>query len=92
MQNGDPLYVFTLRLKDTILADQLSKVDYYFNHPTFDPKIKSSTDRTGNFSISYQGWGCLQVIDVYLHYRNKSQVDTIRFPMCDKTKFILPKQ
>lgn len=92
MPNGNPLYTFTLRLTDSTLVKKVKKVDYYFNHPSFNPKLKSSIDKYNNYSLSYRGWGCMEMINIYLHYEDNNKIDTIFFPMCDKTKIELPTQ
>lgn len=93
MNWAQPQYKFTFRLTDTSLVNKLIKVEYFFNHPSFAPnKLKSSADVLTNFSIFYLGWGCLSNVPVYLHYKNSTVVDTINFPMCDKTKIELQGQ
>ena len=91
MPNGDPLYLFTLQIADSSLLDKLKKVEYYFDHPSYNPKIKASTQKEKNFGISYRGWGCMNTVPVYLHYLSDNKVDTIFFPMCDKAKIELNK-
>jgi hypothetical protein len=92
MDNGDAIYLFTLKIADSLLVPQLSRVDYFFDHPSYKPKLKTTSDSSNNFSISYRGWGCISKVPVYLHYKKTLTVDTIVFPMCDKTKVVLANQ
>lgn len=91
MPNGDPLFLFTLRVADSALLDQLEKVEYYFDHPSYNPKLKVSTQKETGFSIKYKGWGCMSIVPVYLHYVSDDKIDTVLFPMCDKAKIELSK-
>ena len=89
MADGKPLYIFTLKVKDSLLVTKLKQVDYFFDHPSYHPKLKVSTDARNAFKFTYRGWGCIENVPVYLHYREGSRVDTVIFPMCDKTKIEL---
>ncbi len=87
-----PQYKFMFTVNDTVLVNKLDKVEYFFNHSSFDPnRFRRSQDASTNFRAYYLGWGCLNVVRVYLHYKNTSNVDTIYFRMCDKTKFEIRK-
>jgi hypothetical protein len=92
MSNGNPIYRFTIRISDSLLIPKLSSVGYYFSDASFDPKLKTSSNPSNNFSISYNGWGCMTKVPVYLNYRNGNKTDTIIFPMCEKTKIVLSSQ
>jgi len=92
LPDGKSAYLFTLKIKDPILATKLTSVDYFFDHPSFNPKLKTSRDSKHNFKLSYEGWGCLEKIYVYLHYKSSPRTDTIIFPMCDKTQIELIHQ
>lgn len=87
-----PQYTFTFRLTDTTSFDEIDKVDYFFNHPTFTNKLVSSTNPSDSFSVSYIGWGCLSTIEIFLHHKTSRQTDTLHFPMCDKTRIELIAQ
>lgn len=91
MPNGDPMYQFTLRICDSTLVPELKKVGYYFDHPSYNPKLKISTTKSNHFAVSYKGWGCMNTVPVYLYHLDAS-VDTIVFNMCEKTKIVLDKQ
>ena len=84
--------MFTLKIKNLQIVAKLKSVDYFFHHSSFHPQIKTSTDYQNNFKLTYKGWGCLDTISVYLHYKVGARTDTIRFPMCKKTKFELKRQ
>ena len=101
MADGNPLYVFTLKIKDSLIISKLSSVDYFFAHSSFNPRLKTSKDAKNNFKLSYKGWGCLDTVQVYLHYKESlktdtsfksPKTDTIIFRMCDKTKIELKPQ
>jgi hypothetical protein len=87
--NGLPLYDLTMRISDTSIVSALKKVEYYFADNTYNPKLKSSDDSSGFFSIHItNSWGCMTTVPVYLHYKNNT-IDTIRFPMCEKIRLRL---
>jgi hypothetical protein len=92
MPNGDLLYNFTIRISDPELISRLKRVEYFFDYPDFDPKLKSSDNSERNFSVSYRGWGCLGEVPVYLHYKENEKTDTVIFPMCEKTIIKLKSQ
>jgi hypothetical protein len=91
MPNGEPLYLFTLRICDSTLFPDLKKVGYYFDHPSYNPRLKISTTQSNHFAVSYKGWGCMNTVPVYLYHEDAS-IDTILFNMCEKTKIVLDKQ
>jgi hypothetical protein len=74
-------YNITIRIKDPMLIPKLKSVEYYFNHYTFHPKLKTSTDSNSQFAVTYRGWGALFNVPVYLHYKDNSKVDTINYKM-----------
>ena len=92
MANGDPLYEFSLKIKDSLIVSKLKCVDYFFDHSSFNPRLKTSNDAKNNFKLTYKGWGCLDTVQVYLHYKESPKTDTIIFRMCDKTKIELKPQ
>lgn len=88
---GLPKYNFTFRIKDSSLVSQLDSVDYYFADDSYNPKLKRSTSAKTNFRIYVpDSWGCMPILPVYFHYK-QGNIDTIYFPMCEKSKIIIPK-
>src|SRR5262245_8469234 len=39
---------------------EILKVEYFFNHASFVPKLRTSFDANGQFAISYRGYGCVE--------------------------------
>jgi hypothetical protein len=56
-------YRFTtgIEASDAVL-DDIARVDYLFDHPTFRQKKYSSTNAARGFEVSYRGWGCLNKV------------------------------
>jgi hypothetical protein len=63
-------------------ASEVLKVEYFFNHPTFQPKTKTSFDAASGFAINYLGWGCIHEVKVTLITRNESRTELPAFDMC----------
>lgn len=88
---GLPMYNFIMRISKPSISEKLSKVEYLFDHYTYNPKLKPSKNSKTNFSVEIRNsWGCLNIVTIFLYFKN-NQVDTIAFPMCDKAKINLPK-
>lgn len=47
--------------------DEIRKVEYFFNHPTFVEKTRESTDRSDGFRVGYRGYGALDRVIITLH-------------------------
>lgn len=89
--SGLPKYNFTMRISDSSITTLLERVDYYFDHYTYTPKLKSSDSAITNFRVQItNSWGCMNIVPVYLHYKTH-QIDTIFFRMCDKLRLDLPE-
>jgi hypothetical protein len=89
--SGLPMYNFVMRISKAGISEKLSRVEYLFDHSSYNPRLKPSKSSKTNFSIEIRNsWGCLDIVTVYLYFKN-NQVDTIAFPMCDKAKIDLPK-
>jgi len=89
-QSGLPKYNFVISIKKGPVIAQLESVGYFFNDASYRPMLKLSDDPKSNFSIRIpNSWGCMPVVPVYLHYKDKT-TDTIIFPMCEKSKIALP--
>jgi hypothetical protein len=61
---------------------EVLKVQYYFDNPTFVPKLWDSFDSKNDFQLKYVGWGCIDSVKVSLVGRDGSHHDT-SFKMCD---------
>ncbi len=90
-RDGLPMYSFTLRIKETSIITKVLSVDYFFDHPSYQPKLKKSNTSKNNFSIVIaNSWGCMNTVPVYIHYKN-NKTDTVIFKMCEKIRIQLPK-
>ena len=69
--NSGPLYDFKLYVSgsDEVLND-MEKVTYIFDHPTFMQKTQTATDRIQQFSIGYRGWGCLREVGITVKFKD----------------------
>jgi Skp family chaperone for outer membrane proteins len=80
---GERTY-YPLRLSVDIPADrsgEISRVEYYFNHPSFVPRLRTSFDAASGFALAYRGWGCIRDVTVTLIGRDESR-HPISFDMC----------
>lgn len=82
-RDGDTLYDFILRIKESSLESKLKSVDYFFNDPGFTPQHKISYDSLNNFQFSYRASGTVDTLQVYLSYKNIPKPDTILYPLSD---------
>jgi len=57
------------------------KVQYFFDDPSFSPKLKTSFDRSNHFEIRYKGWGCVDTVKVTIFERSGAQSE-VPFKMC----------
>jgi len=92
MPNGLAKYDITFSLTDSLLVSKLKSVGYYFNSPLFKPQLKTSIDSLNSFKKSYVGYGCIDTVRVYLHYKNLAKTATLFVPMCEKSRIELPIQ
>jgi len=61
---------------------EVAKVQYYFDNPTFVPKLWDSFDAKNGFQLKYTGWGCIDEVRVTLVARDGS-LHNIPFKMCE---------
>jgi hypothetical protein len=61
---------------------EVLKVQYYFDNPTFVPKLWDSYDSKNGFQLKYTGWGCIDTVQVTLVSRD-GKTDSLPFKMCD---------
>ena len=81
---GPKNYLFKLWIEaPEEVKNKISKVEYFFNHPTFDKKKYSSQKANDNFSVQYDGWGCLSLVVITIFPRDGKSFD-IYFDMCAK--------
>lgn len=76
-----PTYRFSISL--TIppeRKDQVAKVVYAFDHPTFKTKTMESSDPSTNFQVSYLGWGALENVTITIDTRD-GRTEQIPFNM-----------
>jgi hypothetical protein len=79
---GRQLYNFVLWLDiSPERREQIRRVTYKFNHPTFTPRTKSSTEASNGFAVSYRGWGCLYLVTIEVIFEDGDTKD-IYFDMC----------
>jgi hypothetical protein len=67
----EPTYRFYLSLSvPQARRDQIAKVVYTFDHPTFKHKDMTSTDPSNNFEVNYVGWGALTNVTITITTRD----------------------
>lgn len=78
-------YLFKLWIEASEdVKKKIRKVDYFFNHPSFGKeKTYSSKNTNDNFSIKYEGWGCLSLVVITIFPLEGKKFD-IYFDMCAK--------
>lgn len=80
---GDkPAYNFAVYINaPEATLNQIKKVTYVFNHPTFQHPERIATDPANRFEIRYYGWGCLNKVEVKLWLKSGEQKE-MNFNMC----------
>jgi peptidoglycan hydrolase CwlO-like protein len=79
---GNDRYDFSLWLETPSGRQQeIKNVTYFFNHPTFQKKIFSSSKPEDNFLVRYNGWGCLSRVIITVHLTDGTSKE-IDFDMC----------
>jgi hypothetical protein len=80
--HGDPNHNFSLSLDvPSEYKDEIQRVEYYFDHPTFQQQTYTSSNPSTNFKITYFGWGCLYQVDATIILKGGRHV-RIPFDMC----------
>lgn len=64
------------------LKDQVQRVRYQFDHPTFINKFQESTEPSNGFAVSYRGWGCLYLVTITLFFKD-GRSEQVLFDMCN---------
>lgn len=85
--DGGKTFLFKLWLNapDNVKR-QISRVDYFFNHPSFgNEKTMSSQNAADNFLVQYEGWGCLSLVVITVFPREGKPFD-IYFDMCARLR------
>lgn len=78
-----PLY--DIRFSVSVPPDRIGevlKVEYFFDHPSFSPKVKTSLDASSGFAIKYYGWGCLDRVTVALVGQRGDRHELPALDMC----------
>jgi transcription initiation factor IIF auxiliary subunit len=79
---SDNRYYFTYGLNFAEgISRRVLKVIYKFDHPSFANKYLSSTTFP-NFKVSYNGWGCLKVVQAIVYLDDGKTVD-LTFDGCE---------
>ena len=80
--DGKPIYQFSIKVNASPeVLQNITKVAYDFNHPTFHQPHREETDRANNFQTQYIGWGCLSPVDVTVYLKDGTK-QSIPFDMC----------
>jgi hypothetical protein len=61
--------------------DELASVSYLFDHPSFHQKVFTATNWANGFRVGYQGWGCLNAVQITLHLKEGTS-QPMDFDMC----------
>lgn len=80
---GRTTYSFKLWVEQTGRRDEITSVDYNFNHRSFIDQKTSSNNPDNNFEVGYKGWGCLQAVIITIKFRNM-ETREIFFNMCER--------
>ncbi len=76
------IYDFTLWIDLPYSRRQeIQSVEYKFEHSTYFDKLKTGREPSNGFSVSYRGWGCLNVVGLTALLENGDKVQT-SFDMC----------
>lgn len=76
-------YNFTIELWGIKpIADQIEKVVYDRNDPSFKQRYEASYDRANHFQGGYNGWGCLSNLGVTIYYYDGT-TDSFEIDMCE---------
>jgi len=79
---GRQIYDFSIWLQiPVLLKDKITKVEYFFHHPSMLKKMRESTEVSNGYSVSYRGWGCLTAIDIKVHL-NDGEIYGLVFNQC----------
>jgi hypothetical protein len=80
--NGNGVYDFSIfvNASDDVL-NNIEKVTYDFNHPTFKKPHQESADSEDKFAVRYVGWGCLTNVAVTVYLKDGTK-QSIPFDMC----------
>lgn len=80
--DGKPIYRFSISVNASPeVLQNITKVAYDFNHPTFHQPHREEMNRANNFQTVYIGWGCLSPVDVKVYLKDGT-VQSIPFDMC----------
>ena len=81
-RQGDmQLYDFSLTLRiPPARRNEVAKVLYRLDHPTFRNKDLIGTDPAHDFAVAYTGWGALSRVDITIHRRD-GQSESMAFNM-----------
>lgn len=61
---------------------EVERVSYYFAHPSFASKVKSSSDAAENYEVGYRGWGALREVIITIEGRD-GRVAKLAFDMAE---------
>ena len=61
--------------------NQIEKVHYFFDHPSFSNQHFDIFDKDTAFSVTWIGWGCLFKLPITVHLKDGTQ-QAIDFNMC----------
>jgi hypothetical protein len=82
LANGLPEYRFSLLINTPpATLNEIAKVTYRMNHPSFKRPINEVTDAASRFAYTYTGWGCLNSVKVTVQLKSGVTHD-FDFDMC----------
>ncbi|HEY1037825.1 MAG TPA: pYEATS domain-containing protein, partial [Bacteroidia bacterium] len=77
-------YDFKIQLRGIEhILDDIEKVVYDRNDPSFKQRYVTTYDRENNFEGGYNGWGCLYSLGVTIYYTDQTS-DTFEINMCEE--------
>lgn len=82
-EDQDGYYTFEIRLRGLeSVKDQIVKVVYDFDDPSFKNRFVTVTDKNNGFRTSYNGWGCLPGLEATIYFDDDTTI-TYEIDMCD---------
>lgn len=82
---GDESYLFTFSVNpNSEMYDKIVRVQYTRNHHTFSIKTLTADNPKNNFTVDWEGWGCLDIdVEVFYIENNKLYSKELTVDMCD---------
>ena len=88
--DGSSYFDFSLWLKvPDGLKKKIDKVEYYFDHPTFQLKTKTSNNPSNAFAVSYIAYACITEVKITISLKD-GRKRVIDFNLCEYLATLAP--